>query len=234
MESGRKSNTAFTINLPKTPSHSGVKQDDTLLLQNTPRVKRDQEQTMREQEPIVREEAPIVRGQARLQPFIDAPPRAQIQAFNFITLGRFQIDSTITRRICKVLLLLTIKMLSMLTATVFWICTPVCLKTLLNWKAPGNILYELPRYLSGSPSATSIWRHIFPGTEYANSHHLRLAIHGSSHPHSPIIYSTSITLILENPVVWLSVLLFMFTSQHLLCFAHDSISKVNPAIRSAD
>lgn len=224
MSSALKSSSKLHQDLLQSPTDSVSKQDHTLLSQNKSGVKSEQRQ-----EPTRSKQVP-------LQPFVGIPPRAQSQAFNFITLGRFQIDSTITRaRICTFVLLLTIKMLSILTATVFWLAAPIYLKTLLNWEAPGKILYELTlRYLSGSPSTTSIWRHIFPGTDYSNSPHLRLTVHRSSYPHSPIIYSTSIPIFLDNPMVWIFVMVFMFTSHHLLCFAHECLSKVRPSIRPAN
>jgi hypothetical protein len=120
-------------------------------------------------------------------------------------------------------------MLSMLTAIVFWLAALICLKTFLNWSAPREIFYELlHRYISGLPTTASIWRHIFPGTGYRNSYHLRLAVHGSSYLYSTAIYSESIPLLLENPVVWFALMVFMFASQYLLCFAHDFLSKVSP------
>lgn len=224
MSSGLKSSSKLHQDLLRSPPDSVSKQDYTLLSQTKSGVKSEQRQESTRSK------------QVPLQPFVDIPPRTQSQAFNFITMGMFQIDSTITRvRICKYVLLLNIKILSILTATVFWLAAPIYLKTLLNWQAPGNILYELVlRYLSGSPSTTSIWRHLFPGTDYSNSHHLRLAVHRSNQLHSPIIYSTSISLLLDNPMVWLFVMVFMFTSHCLLCFANDFLSKVSPTIRPAN
>jgi hypothetical protein len=224
MSSGLKSSSKLHQDPPRSPPDSLSKQDFALLSQNKSGVKGEQRQ-----EPTSSEKVPV-------QPFVDVPPRAQSQAFNFITLGRFQIDSTVTRvRISKWVLLLTIKILSILTATVFWLATLICLKALLNWQSPWKIIYEFTlRYLSGSPRTAHIWRHIFPGTDCSNSHHLRLTVHTSSYLHSPIIYSTSIPLLLDNPMVWLLVIAFMFTSHHLLCFAHDCLSKVSPTIRAAN
>lgn len=210
--------------LLRTPPGSFSKQDIPVLSLNKSPVKSE-----RRQEPPSSTKVPI-------QPFTDVPPRAQSRAANFITLGRFHIDSTITRlRICRWVLLLTIKMLSILTATVFWLATPIFLKNLLNWQAPGKIIYELTlRYLSNMPPTTPIWKNIFPGTDYSNSPHLRLTVHASSYQHSPIIYTTSIPLILDNPMIWLVLLVSMFIGHHLLCFTHDCLSKVSPTIRAAN
>jgi hypothetical protein len=217
------------IDLQRTPPRSGVKQDNTLLSKSKPDLNSESRPELPRPELSSRKQEPA-------QLLVEIPPKAQSQAFNFITMGRFQIGSSITRvRICKLLLLLTIKILSILTATVFWLSAPIYLKTLLNWQAPGKIFYELTlRYLSGSPPTTPIWRHIFPGTDCSNSHHLRLAVHSSSYLHSPIIYSTSIPLLLDNPIVWLFVMVFMFSSHHLLCFAYDCLSKVSPTIGPAN
>ena len=232
MSSGLKSSSKLRIDLLRTPPGSVSKQE---YLQDYPLPPQDYSLRPQNKSGVksAQRQEPTRSAQIPIQPFFDTPPRAESQAFNFITLGRFQTGSTITRiRICKWVVLLTIKILSILTATVFWLAAPIYLKTLLNWKAPGNIFYELTlRYLSGSPSTTSIWKHIFPGTDCSNSHHLRLAVHSSSYLHSPIIYSTSIPLLLDNPMVWLFVMVSMFNSHHLLCFAHDCLSRVSPTIR---
>ena len=174
-----------------------------------------------------------------LQPVAAIPPTAQPaqpRTFNFITMGRLQLDSTVTRlRICKFILLLIIKALSIPTAFAFWLSVPFCLTTLLTWKAPVNFFYELTlRYLSGSSSTTPIWRQSFPDTDCSNSHHLRLSVHRSSYLHSSIICSTSVPLLVHNHMVWLSVMIFMFLSHHFLCFAHDCLSRVNSTIRPAN
>jgi hypothetical protein len=224
MSSGLKASPKPPQNLLQTPPDSLSKREFTVLLQNNSGFKSEQRQ-----EPTSSRKVPV-------QPFVDVPPTAQSQTFNFITMRRFQIDSTITRvRICKWVLLLTIKILSILTATVFWLAAPIFLKTLFSWEAPIKIFYELIlRCISGSRSTTPIWRHIFPGTDYRNSYHLRLTIQPSSYLHSPIIYSASTPLLLDNPMVWLFVMAFMFTNHHLLCFAHDCLSKVSPTIRKAN
>lgn len=223
MSSGLNSSAKRHQELIQTPSGS-VSKRDILLSQSKSGVKSE-----RRQEPSTRAQEPV-------QPFIDIPPRDQRQAFNFITLGRFQINSTITRiRICKFILLLNIKMLAILTATVFWLATAIYLKTLLNWEGPRHFFYELAlRYFSDAPQTTSIWRHIFPGTNYGNSHHLRLTVHRSSNLQSTVIYSTLIPLLIDNPMVWLFVMVCMFINHYLLCVATDFLSKVHPTIRPAN
>lgn len=224
MSSGLKSSSKLHQDLLRSPPDSFSKQDDTLLSQNKSGVKSGQRE-----EPTRSQQVPV-------QPFVDTPPRAQSQTFNFITMRKFQIESTITRaRICKSVLLLTAKMLSMVTAAVFWLSVLICLKTLLNWQAPWRILYELiVRWFSASTSTTSIWRLIFIGTNYSDSYYLRLTVHRSSYLHSPSIYSISTPLLLENPMVWFSVMLLMFISHHLSCLAHDCLNKISPTIRPAN
>jgi hypothetical protein len=222
--SGLKSSSKLHQETLRSPPESLSKQDCDRLSQNKSGVKSTQR------------EEPSSCKQVPLQPCVVIPSRARSQAFNFITLGRFQVDSTITRlRICKLILLLTIKILSIQTAAVFWLASLICLKTLLNWQAPANILYELTyQYTLGSRSTTPIWSHIFPATDYINSRNLRLTVHRSSYLNSPIIYSTSIPLIIDDPIVWIFVMVFMFVSHHLLCFAHDCLSKVSPTIQPAN
>lgn len=207
-----------------TPQRSGFKQEPIPFSQNKSVAKSEQRQESTRNK------------QVPLPPFVDIPPRSQSPPFSFIMLRRFQLDSTITRAwICKFILLLTIKILSILTAIVFWLTVPIYLKTLLSWQAPRKILYELTlRYFSDSPSTSSIWRHIFPGSDFSNSYHLRLTVHSTGYIHSPTLYSTAMTIIIDNPLIWLFVMVFMFISHHLLCFAHDCLSKVSPTIRSAN
>ena len=222
------------IDLQRTPPRSGIKQDNTLLSKSKPDLNSESRPE------LLRPELPRPelsrRKQEPAQPLVEITPRAQSPVFNFITMGRFQLESTIARAwICKLILLLTIKILSIQTAAVFWLAALICLKTLLNWQAPANVLYELTyQYTSGSRSTTPIWSHIFPATDYINSRNLRLAVHRSSYLNSPIIYSTSIPLIIDNPVVWIFVMVLMFVSHHLLCFAHDCLSKVSPTIQPAN
>lgn len=214
MSLGLNSNSKSRQELQLTPRRSLSKQDLAQNSQSKSGVRSEPEQ-----QPTSSKKIPI-------QPFFGVPPRAQTQIPNYITLGMFRIDPTIAKvSICKWVVLFTIKILSILTAILFWLATTICFKTLLSWKAPGQILYELTiRHLSGSSTTATIWRHLFPDTDYINSHHLRLAVHTSSYKHSPIIYSTSIPLLLDNPMVWLSLMVFMFISHHLLCFSHDCLS----------
>jgi hypothetical protein len=219
---------SLKIDLQRTPQRSGAKQDNIMLSQSKPNPNSEPRSELPRPELSMRRQEPA-------QPAFEIPPRAQTPAFNFITMGRFQLDSTITRAwICNRVLLLTIKILSMLTAAVFWLAFPFYIKTLLSWKAPLNIFYDIiDSYTSGLPSTTPIWRRLFPATDYTG-HQLRLIVHQSSYLHSQTFYSASIPLILDNPLVWLFVMTLMFASHHLLCFAHDCVSKVSSTIRPAN
>lgn len=199
---------------PQTPRRSSSKQDLPQNSQNKPGVKTEPGQPT------------ASNRKAPEQPVFGALPRNQSRAPNYITMGMFHIGPTTAKvSIFKAMLLFTTKVLSVLTAFFFWLATAICFKTSICWKAPAQLLYELViRYLSGAPITDTIWRHLFPGTDYSNSHHLRLAVHTSNYTHSPAIYSTSIPLLLDNPVVWLSLMAFMFISHHLLCFSHDCLS----------
>lgn len=214
MSLGLNSSSKSHQEAPQTPRRSLSKQDFSQNPQSKSGVK------------IEPGQLPTSNRKAPEQPLFGAPLRAQSRTPNYITMGMIHVNPTATKvSICKGVILFTIKMLSMLTAIFFWLATAIWFKTLLCWKAPGQLLYDLVvRYLSGAPINDAIWRHIFPGTDYGNSHHLRLAIHTSSYTHSPAIYSTSIPLLLDNPVVWLSLMAFMFVGHHLLCFSHDCLS----------
>lgn len=199
---------------PLTPQQSFSKQGSALPSQRKSAMKSPQRQDS------------VSRAQVPIQPFPEIRPRAQSLAFNFITMGRFQIDSTITRaRVFIWLLLLSTKMVSILTATAFWLATIIAIKNLLDWNGPLKILYFTVRYLGGSPPVKDLWSHIFLGTEYLSGPHLRLAVHNSDYIHSSAIYSTSIPILYDNPFVWLFVMALMFISHYFTCFAHDCLAK---------
>jgi hypothetical protein len=47
---------------------------------------------------------------------------------------------------------------------------------------------------------------------------------------SPVICSTSIQILHNNPFIWAFVIAFMFISHCFACFAHDCVSKLTPNI----
>jgi hypothetical protein len=207
----------------QTPQQSFSKQDSALPSQHKSGMKTPQRQES------------ISRAKVSIKSFLNIPPREPSYAFNFITMGRFQIDSTITRvRVFTWLLLLSIKIVSLLTATAFWLATIIFIKNLSEWDGPLKILYFTLRYLGGSPPVDNLLRHIFFGTGYLSGPHLRLAVHTSNYINSPAIYSTSIPILHSNPFVWLFIMTFMFISHYLTCFAHDCLSKVSPTITPAN
>lgn len=195
-----------------------------------PELSMGREEPPRREMSMRREESPrpeLNRRREELahRPF-EMPPGAQRNAFNFITMGRIQLDSTIIRAwISKLVLLLTIKILSMLTAALFWLALPFYVHSLYSWQAPLNIFYDLTsRYSSGSVSDI-IWRHLVPATDFSSGYQLKLVVHQTSYLQSKTFYSTSIPLFLENPIAWFFLLTLMFISHHLLCFAHDSLTR---------
>ena len=212
-----------SLNLLRTPQRSFSKQGSALHSQHKSGVKIPQRQES------------ISKTRVSIEPFIEIPPTDQSRAFNFITMGRFQIDSTITGvRVFTWLLLFTIKIVSILTATAFWLATIIFIKTLSEWNGPLELLYFTFRYLKGAPPVDNLWMHIFLGTEYLSGPQLRLAVHSSNYVYAPAIYSTSIPIIYDNPFVWLFVMTFMFISHYFACFAHDCLSKLSSTIRPAN
>lgn len=179
---------------------------------------------------------PVREAPRQIHPFAELEPVPQIQTFNFILPMRFQLAATVTRtRFCILVLLLAIRIFAILTAAVFWLSTPICFQKLAKWKAPERIFYELSlKFFSASPPTASIWRHVFPGTDYSNGPHLKLEVHSSSNPRLPVIYSASIPLLLDNPVIWLFLMALMFTCHQLLCFTHSCLNRARLEIRQAN
>lgn len=154
-------------------------------------------------------------------------PRDQRSAFNYITMGRFRIDPTITRvRVFTWLLLLSIRMVSILTAVAFWLATVIFIGSMIEWAGLVWILCFALKYLGGPPFDT-LWRHICFGTAYRGPH-LRLAVHTSNHVNSLVICSTSIQILHDNSFFWFFVMTLMFISHCFACFAHDCVSKLKP------
>jgi hypothetical protein len=152
-----------------------------------------------------------------------SPPRYQVRAPNYITLGIFRIRPTATS---ISLLLFALKKLSAMTAALFWATTAKCLIRFLLRRFLSRIPYEvISGYLSGDSAATTLWRCIFPRAD-GDVYHLRLAIHRSDYRYSPLIYSISTPLDLGSMVAWLSLMTFLFISHHLLCFVQDCLTQL--------
>ena len=208
------------LSLLRSPYQSLTKQGSVMPSQNKSAVK-----TPKKQESVRNIKVPI-------QQFDDTPPTDEINSLNFITMGRFEMDSTSTQvRVFTWLLLLNIKIVSLVTAAAFWLATIAFFKSLTEWHGPLKALYFALKYLSGFQTVDGLWRHILLGSEYLSGPHLRLAVHTSNYVHSPAIYSTSIPIIHNHPFVWLFVMTLMFISHYFTCFAHDCLSKLSPTIR---
>lgn len=158
-------------------------------------------------------------------------PTLRTRYYDYITMGRFQIDSTITRaRICLLVLFSCLKILSILTAAGFWIAAPLYLISLVDWQIPWKFIYFTDRYIRGLPLTDHVWRFLFPNG--GSSYHLRVEIHTSLYSHSPAIFSTILPILIDNPVFLFFLMTFMFISHHLLCFAHDCLTKFTSTIRA--
>lgn len=200
----------------ETPHNSLCKQDPRFLSLRKSGVKSPQRQ-----ESISRAVVPI-------RQFDDIPPRDQSRAFNFITMGRFNIGSTIIRvRVFTWLLLLTIKVVSILTAAAFWLATALLITNLSGIYGTSTVLCSALRYLEG-PQIDIIWRQICLNTGYLRVPHLRLTVYASNSLRSPLIYSTSMSIPHEDPLLWFYVMVLMFICHFLTCFAHDCLSKLKP------
>lgn len=160
-------------------------------------------------------------------------PKPHARYYNYITMGRFQIDSTIIRaRICLWVLFPCIKILSILTAAVFWIAAPFYLISLVDWQISWKSIYFAYKYIGGLPLADHVRRILFSNVGSNISYHLRVAIHTSLYYRSPAICSTTLPILIDSPAALFFVMTFMFISHHLLCFAHDCLTKFVPTIRA--
>lgn len=220
MEEGVKSSSKLSVDLFQSPPISVIKQEHTLSRSKSG-AKSEQKQEL------------ISRNrQASIQAFVDTPPRTQGHAFSFITFRQFEVDYTTTRlEIFTSVLLLTIGVLSIVTAAIFWITVIISLMALFTWRTPGQMLYDLIiRWLSDSPVNSPIWQQLYLGSG-SDGLHLRLAVHFSSYLNSPVIYSIMNPVVSNNPWAWLFVIVFMFTSHYLLCFAYGCLSKLSLRLR---
>lgn len=166
-----------------------------------------------------------------LQPSPGVSPGDQRRAFNYITMGRLWINPTTTRSpVFTWLLLLSIKIVSILTAAVFWLATVILISSMFAWGGQVWILCFALKYLGGPP-ANTLWRHICLGTTNRGPH-LRLAVHASNYVHSQVICSISIQILHDQLFFWLSVMAFMFISHYFTCFAHDCLIKLTPNVNT--
>jgi hypothetical protein len=160
-----------------------------------------------------------------IRSFPDVSPRDQRRAFNYITMGRFWINpTTIRSRVFTWLLLLSIKMVSILTAAVFWLATVSLIISMFAWGGQVWILCYALKYIGGPPADT-LWRHICLGTTNRGPH-LRLAVHASNYVNSQVICSISIQILQDHSFFWLFAMAFMFISHWFACFAHDCVSSL--------
>lgn len=163
-----------------------------------------------------------------VRPSPDIPLRDQRRAFNYIMMGSFRIDPTITRlRVFTWLLISSIKAASVLTATAFWLATVLFISSKFECDVPVEILCFALRHLGG-PSVAPLWKHVCLSTIYPRGPHLILAVHASNYVHSPIVYSKSISILQDRPSIWLFVMAFMFINHCFACFAHDCAIKLKP------
>ena len=147
----------------------------------------------------------------------------QAQAGNLIPIGRYRLEFTVNaERFVYFILSLTTNTSSFVTGVVFWVATVFCIGTCFTSQVPRRVFNELiQRYIAGYPPNGSIWGHMFPATESNDAYQLRLAVQIPGYPHSRMIYSPSIPLLLHNPVFWLILMVCMWVSHHLSRFAHE-------------
>ena len=155
-------------------------------------------------------------------------PRSRIPqapAMNLIPIGRFRFEFTVNaERIVYFMLSLTTNTFSVVTGGFFWMATVCFIWTSFTSQVPSRVFNELiQRYIAGYPPNGSIWGYMFPATESNNAHQLRLTVHIPGYPHPTMIYSTSIPILIGNPLFWLILMVCMCMSHHLLCFAHECL-----------
>lgn len=153
-----------------------------------------------------------------------------VQRYDYITMGSFHIDSTITRaRICLRVLLFCIKIFSILTAAVFWITAPFYLASLVNWQLPWKLIYLTYAYFGGRPLAGHTLKILFPDVG-SGGYHLRVAIHPSLYHQSPAMWSMTLPILIDHSMALFFLVAFMFIGHHLLCFAHGCLTKFGRTI----
>ena len=168
--------------------------------------------------------------------FNDTPEIKQhephVRRYDYITMGSFHIDSTITRaRICLRVLLFCIRVFSILTAAVFWVIAPFYLIGLVNWQLPWKLIYLTYTYFGGRPLAGHISKILFPDVG-SGGYHLRVAIHPSLYYQSPAMCSMTVPILIDHSMALFFLMAFMFIGHHLLCFAHDCLTKFGRTIRT--
>ena len=141
---------------------------------------------------------------------------------NFIPIGRFRLEFTVNaERIVYFMLALTTNTASVVTGAVFWVAAGFFIWTFFTSQVPGIVFNELiQRYIAGYPPNGSIWGYMFPATESNNAHQVRLTVHIPGYPHPRMIYSTTIPILLGNPVFWLILMVCMWMSHRLLYSVH--------------
>lgn len=155
-------------------------------------------------------------------------PRSRIPLappMNLIPIGRLRFEFTVNaERIVYFILSLATNTFSVVTGAVFWVATVSFIWTCFTSQVPSRVFNELiQRHIAGYPANGSIWGYMFPAIESNNAHQLRLTVHAPGYPHPTMIYSTSIPILIHNPVFWLILMVCTCTGHHLLCFAHECL-----------
>jgi hypothetical protein len=156
------------------------------------------------------------------------PARNPVRLPNYITMGTLRLEQTnLPLRVAIVVILATIRTLSVITAIGFWIGAIACLRSFLNWTYPAKFTLDLTlRYVLGATSYP-LWGQLFPECE----NRLRFMLHISTETGSRTIMSRSYQVCFDHPMPWSCWMVFMFVSHHLACLTYDCVNNSTPTAR---
>ena len=155
----------------------------------------------------------------RFSPRARRPP---VQVMHFFPMTRVRLECPIYgERFVYCLLTWATKTFSVVTGGAFHLAGLFLVVTSFTSQVPRRVFYELMARLNAPyPPNASIWEHIFPAHQSDRAHRLRLTVHAPNHPHPTMVYTTSIPLLIDNPVFWFIMMVSMCMGHNLLCFVH--------------
>lgn len=154
-----------------------------------------------------------------------------------VTLKRWKIAITPDRaQVCLWAFIMVVKFLSILSIVSFWLCSIMCTKTLPTWDGPVQ-LFNGYRRRNGAAQNIAIgvgdtwWRDLFPLRQTVAAYTLKIRLYESGFIQAPIIYSYSMPILLSNPLVWMSLMAFTFSSYHFLSFIQGCLQQAKLAAK---
>jgi hypothetical protein len=170
--------------------------------------------------------------------------KSQSQTINILTLKRWKIETTLDRvQVCLWTLFLIAKLLSTLAVISFWIAAFFTLKTLPVWNGPQRVFDGYVRRRNAAVAnariqnelvdlADNFWEDLFPAADNDACHQLNVQYTDRVLEPNVVLFQRRLPILLNNPVVWMLVMMITFSAFHMLSFVQDCLRQANHVTRT--